>query len=177
MLTGGTFDNNGSTMTNAAGSRIQGFGTVMTGGLTNRGAIQAHGGTLTLIGKNDINVAFGFIEAGPGDTVLFASGLSTNAGSIALHDGTFDNNGFGMTNAASGNIVGSGTVKTGGLTNLGIILAQGATLTLKGAGGPTPRAALFWLTPGPRSSTRVGSPRMRVSFAWGAGLSTTTASA
>ena len=135
VLMGGTFDNNGSTVTNAAGSRIQGFGSVNTGGLTNRGAIQAHGGTLTLMGTNNINVAFGFIEAGPGDTVLYASGLSTNAGSIALHGGTFDNNGFGMTNAASGNIVGSGTVKTGGLANQGIILAQGGTLTLTGAGG------------------------------------------
>ncbi len=131
---GGTFDNNGLSVTNAASGSIVGNGIVKTGGLANTGTIRALHGTLVLTGTGASNVAGASILAGSGTRVFYESGLASSSGLIQLTGGTFDNNGFGMTNAPSGSILGNGTVKTGGLANTGTIQALGGALMLTGPG-------------------------------------------
>ncbi len=64
------------------------------------------------------------IQATTGNTVMYVSGLSSNAGTIALTGGTFDNNAHLLSNP--GAINGYGTVRTGGLTiNSGGLLSVG----------------------------------------------------
>ena len=116
FLSGGTITHSG-TMT--------GFGTVLNT-VANSGTIRAEGGTLVLSAAGDTNVAGGRIEAIPGATVLYTQGLSTNAGTLALTGGRFDNNLRALTNV--GQILGRGTLNTGGLTNTGLItFADGPT--------------------------------------------------
>ena len=118
VLAGGAINNSGT---------ISGFGRVGNN-ISNSGTIRANGGTLTLTGGGVTNAAAGNIEAGTGDSVVFAQGLTTNAGTIALSGGTFDNNNNAMQISTTGYLVGSGTVRTGGLTNLNSIsMADAAT--------------------------------------------------
>jgi hypothetical protein len=94
-LTGGAFDNNGNVLTNAAAGRIEGRGTVRTGGLTNEGQIGFTNGTSDLFGtvqnsvggRVDINDAtvnffnevtnFGTLESNR-STVSFLGGFVNN---------------------------------------------------------------------------------------------------
>lgn len=118
VLTGGAITNSGT---------ISGFGRVGNT-VSNSGTIRADGGTLTLTGGGVTNAATGNIEAGTGNSVVFAQGLATNAGTIALSGGTFDNNNNALQISTTGYLVGSGTVRTGGLTNLNSIsMADAAT--------------------------------------------------
>lgn len=66
QLAGGTFDNNGKTMVNAAGASINGFGTLRAGTVTNQGEIFLSGGSSAL--RADI-------VAGAGSQIIL-SGLS-----------------------------------------------------------------------------------------------------
>ncbi|HSZ54408.1 MAG TPA: hypothetical protein VK797_02020 [Tepidisphaeraceae bacterium] len=102
----------GSTITNTG--TIAGQGTVSASINNTTGVVRAEGGELTL-GGAVTNAAGGQIEASSGATALFAQGLSTNGGTIALSGGTFDNNNQPLTN--NGAISGNGTLRTGGLTN------------------------------------------------------------
>ncbi len=118
VLAGGTITNSGT---------ISGFGRVGNT-VANSGTIRADGGTLMLTGSGMTNAATGNIEAGTGDSVVFAQGLTDNAGTIALSGGTFDNNNNALQINTTGYLVGSGTVRTGGLTNLNSIsMADAAT--------------------------------------------------
>jgi len=97
---------------------IKGAGQI-TGPVANAGIIRAEAGELDLTAAGNSNPAAGQIQAGAGATVLYTSGLAANAGTIALTGGAFDNNNQPLTN--SGSILGSGTFRSGGLTNTGTI--------------------------------------------------------
>lgn len=105
---------------------ISGLGRV-SNAVDNAGVIQAVGGTLTLSAAGCTNDAAtdtnpdGQIQAGAGAAIIFSQGLATNAGTIALSGGTFDNNNRLMTNASTGFIIGAGTFRSGGLTNNGTV--------------------------------------------------------
>ncbi len=94
--------------------------------VVNSGIIRPEGGQLTLSGSGGTNTASGRVEAGTGATVFYTQGLATNAGTIALTGGRFDNNGQAVSNA--GNILGNGTFSSGGLTNNNVVhFADAAT--------------------------------------------------
>lgn len=117
LLSGGAIANTGS---------IVGSGRI-TNPLANSGIIRAEGGTLTVAGASATNTATGQIQAPTGATVFYTQGLSSNAGGIALAGGTFDNSSRALTNSATGIIGGHGVLRTGGLTNNGLIsFADGA---------------------------------------------------
>ena len=118
VIAGGAINNSGT---------ISGFGRVGNA-VSNLGTIRADGGTLTFTGSLITNSAAGNIEAGTGDTTFFSQGLADNSGTIALSGGTFDNNNNPMQISATGYLLGNGTVRTGGLTNLNSVsMADGAT--------------------------------------------------
>ncbi|WP_310383203.1 beta strand repeat-containing protein [Roseateles sp.] len=122
----------GSTTATLAGGdlwnagRIQGAGQI-NNAILNYGTVGAMGGTLTLGGAVTNN---GIISAGLGATVLLNRGLASNTGKIQLNGGGFDNNGFAMSNEATGVINGSGTLSGGLLTNKGKVLLSGGTSTI-----------------------------------------------
>ena len=95
---------------------IQGLG-IVGGAVANSGTLRASGGELDIAGAGSINSAGGQIQVQSGATMLFVPGLAQNAGTIALSGGTFDNANTPLLN--TGNIIGSGTVRTGGITNQG----------------------------------------------------------
>ncbi len=117
----------GGAITNTG--RIQGDGSVANA-VTNNGRIEAQG-TLVMGGAVTQNAA-GTIAAGMGNTVLFSTGLATNAGKISLTGGTFDNNGAALNN--TGQISGFGVLATGGagLTNNGSVTLTGGLTTISG---------------------------------------------
>jgi hypothetical protein len=93
---------------------IRGLGTVNNPVTTNNlGTIRAEGGQLTLSAAGSSTT--GSIQAPDGATVFFSQGLANNTGLIALGGGTFDNGGAALIN--QGSILGTGTLRTGGLTN------------------------------------------------------------
>ena len=102
-LSGGTLSNSGT---------ASGLGRV-TNTVNNTGTVRAEGGKLTLSGAGGTNT--GSIQAGTNSEVFYSQGLATNSGTVALTGGTFDNGGNAITNA--GNVLGHGTLRTGGLTN------------------------------------------------------------
>ena len=104
-LAAGTISNTGS---------LLGIGTV-SAAVANSGIIRPEPGQLTLSAAGNTNLAGGQIEAPAGSTVLFAQGLATNTGTIALNGGTFDNNHQPVLN--TGSILGNGVFGSGGLTN------------------------------------------------------------
>ena len=119
-LNGGSVNNQGT---------VQGFGTV--GSVVNNqssGTIEAVGGTLNVAAANNTNA--GLLAASTGNKLLFSSGLSTNAGTINLAGGTFDNGGHPLNN--TGQISGFGILRTGGLTNNGSITLTGGSTTING---------------------------------------------
>ena len=105
-LGGGTVSNTGV---------IQGSGLIQSG-VSNIGTLRASGGELDIAGAGS-NDAAAHIQVQNGSTLLFLQGLGVNNGSIALKGGTFDNGNFGLLNI--GEIVGAGTLRTGGLLNMG----------------------------------------------------------
>ena len=74
---------------------------------------------MDLSAAGNSNTASGVIQAATGNTVMVLQGLSSNAGTIALTGGAFDNNNHTLTNASTGIINGYGTLRTGGLTSTG----------------------------------------------------------
>ena len=100
VLGGGTINNAGT---------IQGAGTINSP-IVNTGVIRASGGELDLGAAGNINAAGGLIQAATGNTVMVLQGLATNAGTIALTGGAFDNNSRSLTNP--GIINGYGVVRT-----------------------------------------------------------------
>ena len=102
-LSGGSLSNSGT---------VSGLGRV-TNTVTNTGTVRAEGGKLTLSGAGSTNT--GAIQASTGSEVFYSQGLATNSGTVALTGGTFDNGGNAMTN--TGNVLGHGTLRTGGLIN------------------------------------------------------------
>jgi hypothetical protein len=105
LLGGGSITNTGT---------IEGAGIVGASIANTSGIVRAQGGELDLAGASLSNPAGGQFQAATGGTLLCDSGLSVNAGIIALEGGTFDNNAKPITN--SGTISGSGTFSSGALT-------------------------------------------------------------
>jgi hypothetical protein len=105
QLTGGVLTNTGL---------LSGLG-IVSNRVANNGLLRAEGGTLTLAATSNTNGATGRIESGTGTTVLFTRGLATNAGTIGLTGGRFDNSTVALAN--TGRLEGRGTFATGGLTN------------------------------------------------------------
>jgi hypothetical protein len=105
----------GFTITNSA--TIQGYGTV-SDGVINNSTIEALGGALVLTG-GVTNSSTGLINAGDGCEVLMLGGTNfpSNAGSISLSGGTFDNGGGALSN--TGTISGYGTFRAGSWSNSG----------------------------------------------------------
>jgi len=97
---------------------LRGAGRV-TGNVLNSGVVRAEGGTLSFASADNSNAAAGRLEAGAGSQLFYTQGLGTNAGLIALTGGSFDNNNAVLTNP--GRIEGYGALRTGGLTNTGVI--------------------------------------------------------
>src|SRR5439155_13055660 len=94
--------------------------------VVNSGVIRAEGGELDFNAPGNTNAAAGQIQAATGNTVFFTQGLTSSAGLISLTGGAFDNNTFALSN--TGRIEGRGTIRTGGLTNMGTIsFADGPT--------------------------------------------------
>ena len=127
-LTGVTVNLTGGAVTNQG--TIQGLGNVGSALVDNYGTLEAIGGTLSINGAL-INESNGQILAGAGGKVLVSKGLSSNNGLINLTGGTFDNNGYGLTN--SGEISGYGSFRTGGLTNNATMTFTGGQTTVNGA--------------------------------------------
>ena len=120
MLTGGAIDNEG---TIAGGGRI-------TNPIANGGVLRADRGTLTLTGAGISNAPAGIIEVMPGSTLLVSQGLSASAGTIVMRGGTLDS-AAGVTEN-SGTVMGYGTVRTRGLTNLGGVMVGSGNMDVIG---------------------------------------------
>jgi hypothetical protein len=113
-LSGGVISNSG---------HIEGFGSI-NNALNNTGTLEAIGGTLALNGSLSNT---GTIIVDNGARVRLNQGLNTNSGRIQLAGGTFDNNGYAMTNATGATISGAGTLRGGTLTNQGKLQLSGGT--------------------------------------------------
>ena len=106
---------------------IEGFGKI-SDDIINNGTIQPIGGTLNISGA--LTNLSGLLAAAAGTNLLISSGLTVNSGIISLTGGTFDNNNHPLSNF--GQIVGYGTLRTGGLTNNNIMTLTGGTSTING---------------------------------------------
>jgi hypothetical protein len=116
----------GATITNSA--IIEGFGKI-SDAITNNATIQPIGGTLNITGALT-NSASGLLATTTGDNLLISSGLATNAGTISLTGGTFDNDGQPLTNTFQ--VTGYGIFRTGGFFNNGSTTFTGGTTTVNG---------------------------------------------
>ena len=102
-LNGGAIANTGS---------ITGQGRI-SNAVLNSGVVESRpAGLLQISAAGSTNLAGAQIIADAGTTVQYSQGLSTNAGTITLAGGTFDNNSRAMIN--TGVINGSGSFRTGG---------------------------------------------------------------
>ena len=101
---------------------VRGLGRV-TGAVLNSGVVRSEGGTLSFANAGNTNAAAGRLEAGAGAQLFYTQGLSSNAGTIALTGGALDNNNAVLANP--GRIEGYGTLRSGGLTNTGVISVGG----------------------------------------------------
>ncbi len=126
-----------SAFSNAGLIRLQGPGASLLGGsIANTGTIAGEGritnpiansghlravenGLLVLSDAGLTNTPGGVLEVLSGGALLATQGLADNQGTIVLRGGTFDNSTHPTTN--SGYILGSGTLRAGGLTNDGHI--------------------------------------------------------
>jgi hypothetical protein len=106
---------------------IQGAGSISSPIDNQTGVIRPVGGELDLAAVGDTNDAGAQIQAPAGGTVLFIQGLPANDGIIALTGGAFDNNNLPIVNDATGSIIGSGTFRSGGLTNNGTFNLSGTS--------------------------------------------------
>ncbi|MBT9493142.1 MAG: PEP-CTERM sorting domain-containing protein [Paucibacter sp.] len=111
----------GNTVTNSG--RIEGLGQI-SNSINNLGTINAKGGTLTLSSVLS-NTASGIVSASRDATIFAAKGMSPNAGKIQLSGGTLDNGGYALTNELGGTISGYGDIRSGLLTNKGVVLMSG----------------------------------------------------
>jgi len=111
-LSGGAIDNTG---------RIEGLGQIGNA-ISNKGFVSAKGGTLTLAAGLSNS---GTLTVGRDATLRLTQGLQPNTGKIQLAGGTFDNNGKALVNQAAGVISGFGEVRSGQLTNNGLVLLSG----------------------------------------------------
>jgi len=111
-LSGGAIDNSG---------RIEGLGQIGNV-INNQGFVNAKGGTLTLAAAVSNS---GTLTVGRDATLRLTQGLQPNTGKIQLAGGTFDNNGKALINQATGVINGFGEVRSGVLTNNGLVLLSG----------------------------------------------------
>jgi len=82
----------------------------------NSGVVRGSGGQLSLGGAGNMNPAAGLIRAATGNTVTIRPGLATNASTIDLIGGAFDNNNPALSN--SGIINDWGVPRTSALTNI-----------------------------------------------------------
>ncbi len=119
IISGGAITNNGT---------IKGIGTVNNVVANTTGIVRAEGGELDLAASGNTNN--GQIQASSGNTVLYVQGLTTNAGTIALTGGAFDNNNVALSNVGTNS--GNGIVRTGGLTNAGTMLFTDAATSVFG---------------------------------------------
>jgi fibronectin-binding autotransporter adhesin len=120
ILTGNGITSNGT---------IQGAGSISEF-VTNGGTIDPTGGTLIFSGS--VNQV-GTIRVTSGNKALFlSSSLTQNQNLISLNGGTLDTNGTALNNF-NGQIVGFGTLSTGGLNNNGTIILGGGATTVNGA--------------------------------------------
>jgi fibronectin-binding autotransporter adhesin len=106
---------------------IQGAGTISAPIDNQTGVIRPVNGELDLASAGDTNDNGAQIQAQSGGTILFVQGLAANDGIIALSGGTFDNNNLPIVNDATGSIIGSGTFRSGGLTNNGLFNLSGTS--------------------------------------------------
>ncbi|MDT9002344.1 PEP-CTERM sorting domain-containing protein [Paucibacter sp. APW11] len=111
-LSGGTIANSG---------RIEGLGQIGNT-INNQGMISAKGGTLTLAASVGNS---GTLTVGRDATLLLTQGLQPNTGKIQLAGGTFDNNGRALINQAGAVISGYGDLRSGALSNSGLVLLSG----------------------------------------------------
>lgn len=111
----------GSTVTNSG--RIEGLGQISSS-INNLGTINAKGGTLTLSSMLS-NTGSGIVSASRDATIFAAKGMTPNAGKIQLSGGTLDNGGFALTNDLGGSISGYGDIRSGMLSNKGLVLMSG----------------------------------------------------
>jgi hypothetical protein len=119
---------NGGTITNLG--TIQGQGTVGAALANTTGTVEAVGGTLTLAGTLS-NTAGGTLTAAVNNKLLVPAGLATNAGSVALAGGTFDNGGHALQN--NGQVSGWGVLRTGGVVNNGKLEFSGTDTSVYGS--------------------------------------------
>jgi fibronectin-binding autotransporter adhesin len=126
---GGTLG--GAAVTNTG--TIEGTGAINASVLNTTGVIRASGGELDLKGTGNTNASGAQIQSDTGSTVMYTQGLATNAGTIALSGGAFDNNNQSLSN--TGTISGNGILRTGGLTNAaaGLILLTDTASSVYGA--------------------------------------------
>jgi hypothetical protein len=141
LIVSQTFNNTGTIHLSGAGSSLLGGTIANTGSIegtgnvgnavtnSSGGTIEAIGGTLNL-GGSLTNSAGGLIAASGGNKILVTQGLATNAGTINLTGGTFDNNGHALNNI--GEISGYGIFRSLKLTNNGKITFTGGTTTING---------------------------------------------
>jgi hypothetical protein len=126
-LSGGSATLSSSTITNPGNIR----GSGMIGApVSNTGTIHAEDGTLSLMGSGNTNTAVGQIQVPEDATVLYSQGLATNAGTIALTGGSFDNNNQAMSN--TGRLTGWGNFSAGSLVNNGLVTFTGGFTTING---------------------------------------------
>lgn len=120
QLLGGAIENTGL---------IQGSGLVANT-VHNRGSMEAVGATLRLSGPGSTNQ--GDLRAQHGGQLVFTSGLGRNDGRITVIGGsTFDNGGHSLLNAASISL--SGVLRTGGLSNSGLLAVEPGNSTVMGS--------------------------------------------
>ena len=123
---------NGDTTSNLG--TISGQGRI-TNTITNAGTISAVGGQLVLAGpsiaNNSPSGVPGTIESATGTGIVVSQGLPSNGGLIALSGGSFDNNGYAMSN--NGSILGNGTFSTGGLANYDTVTLSDGNSNIFGA--------------------------------------------
>lgn len=120
MLSGGAITNSG---------RIEGQGQVGNA-VANTGSVEARGGSLWINGSLTNG---GRLRSASGSELVVGAGLASNAGTIELAGGSFDNNGFALGNAASGRITGFGTLRAGSIANRGQLQLSGGTSDIHGS--------------------------------------------
>ncbi|MGD9633691.1 MAG: beta strand repeat-containing protein [Pirellulales bacterium] len=121
VLAGANASLNLNSLTNAG--TFRGAGRV-TGTVMNNGIVRAEEGTLSFAGAGNTNADGGQLQVSAGSQLFYTQGLATNAGTIALTGGALDNNNVVLANP--GRIEGYGTLRTGGLTNTGVVSVGGA---------------------------------------------------
>jgi len=119
VLTSAIANLSGAAISNTG--RIEGLGQIGNA-INNQGFVSAKGGNLTLSGGITNS---GNLTVGRDATLLLTQGLQPNVGKIQLAGGTLDNNGKALVNQAAGVISGFGDVRSGTLTNNGVVLLSG----------------------------------------------------